>query len=138
MALAVFAFAMVLISQTFFNILTALQRHEDRKQNLDDLRFVRSQVILEADLDVFEDGGEIETLDAGVARWTARVEPTDLPHLFEVLLTIEFDGSETSPPWNHEERLQLLRPTWSEPTESSERMADIRTRIEENRNFWDW
>lgn len=137
-ALGVFAFAMVLISQTFFNILSALQRHEQQKQNINDLRFVRSQALLEADLDTFEDGGEIETLDSGRARWEADVEPTELPHFFRVQLRVMFSGSERTAAWEHAETLYLLRPTWSEAADSSELMARVRERIEDGRNFWDW
>lgn len=137
-ALAIFALVAAVFSQAFFNTLLALDNQAAMSANVDDLRFVRSQIILEPDLDTFEDGGEINTLDAGEARWEAEVEPTEVPHLFRVLLTIEFAGTDEIEPWEHEEQLYLLRPTWSDPTETDEIQQKMQERIEDHRNLWDW
>jgi general secretion pathway protein I len=137
-ALAVFMIVAVVFSQAFLNTLMALEQHAAQSAHVDALRFVRSQVILEPDLDTFEEGGEIETLDLGEAIWQAEVEPTEVPHLFRVALRIEFSGSDTIEGWTHEETLLLLRPTWSDPTEVDERMLELQESIEKNRQTWDW
>jgi len=137
-ALVIFGLVSAVLSQAFLNTLTALDTQAEIAATVDDLRFVRSQVILEADLETFEDGGEVETLDSGEARWEAEVEITKIPHLFQVFLTIEFEGSDTIEPWTHEETLYLLRPTWSDPADMDELMADLQEAIEDNRDAWTW
>ena len=137
-ALVIFAGVAVIFSQAFFNTLTALDTQKAEVSKIDDLRFVRSQVILEPDLETFEEGGEIQTLDAGEARWEGEVEETEIPHLFKVHLQIEFSGTQEVEGWTHEEDLYLLRPTWSDATESSELMADVTDRITDKRDTWDW
>lgn len=138
LALFIFAVAAVAFSQAFSNTLLALQRKTAETVTNDSLRFVRSQIILEPDLEAFEDGDEIETLDTGTARWEADVEPTEIPHLFQVYLTIEFDGNDEIEDWTHEESIYLLRPTWSELGEADELKADLQQDIEDGRNFTDW
>ena len=137
-ALFVFATVSVVFSQAFFNTLTALEQKAKQTANESALRFVRSQVILEPDLEEFEDGGEIETLDAGIATWQAEVEATEIPHLFQVSLQIEFEGSEEVEPWTHEESLHLLRPTWSELGDADDLQADIESRLLDDRDSFDW
>lgn len=137
-ALVLFATVATIFSQAFFNTLLALDQNAAIASNVDDLRFVRSQVILQPDLDTFEEGGEIETLDGGQAIWEAEVEPTEILHLFRVHLTIEFAGTESIAAWNHEEDLYLLRPTWSDATETDEIMADLEDRIKDGREATNW
>jgi|TARA_B110000438_G_C15786202_1_gene638537 prepilin-type N-terminal cleavage/methylation domain-containing protein len=137
-ALLVFSVVVVAYSEAFSNTLRALERKATVTATNDALRFVRSQIILEPDLDAFEDGDEIETLDVGNARWEADVEPTEIPHLFQVALTIEFDGNDEIEDWTHEESIYLLRPTWSEIDESDELKSELQEQIEDGRNFADW
>ena len=137
-ALFVFALMAAAVSQTFINILRALERKEVNTNRNDALRFVRSQIVLEPDLETFEDGGEIETLDAGQAEWDVVVEPTDIPHLFEVFLKIEFSGTDEVESWIHEETLRLLRPTWTEDSDADDLMFDLQERIEDDRRGRDW
>ncbi|MFP4283489.1 MAG: type II secretion system protein [Opitutales bacterium] len=137
-ALAIFAVSAVVISEAFFNTLRALDQREQDVAGLDDLRFVRSQILLEPDLDTFEDGGDIETLDGGTARWEAEVEPTRVPHLFAVFLNIEFAGGETVERWTHRETLRVLRPTWSELGEAEDLLLDLQDEITDGRDRLDW
>lgn len=138
LALFLFSVIAIAVSEAFTNTLRALERKATVVATTDALRFVRSQIILEPDLETFEDGDEIETLDVGVARWEAEVEPTEIPHLFKVHLTIEFEGNEVIENWIHTETIHLLRPTWSETEEADELRADLQQQIEDGRNFTDW
>ena len=136
-ALAIFAAAVAVFSKAFVNTLMALDNRVEEGERLDDLRFVRSLIIMEPDLDTFEEGGDVATIDDGQVDWTAEVEPTGLPHLFKVRLNYEFHPAEGDS-WSHEETLHLLRPTWSEATEASELTLEVGERIEESRNALDW
>ena len=135
-AMGVFAMAAVFFTQAFVNTLAALDRREAQPVRTQAVQFVRSTVILEADLETFLDGGEIETLDAGTAFWNALVEPTEIPYLHEVKLTFEFSGTDQLPGWTHEETLHLLRPTWAEKLDTDERFEDMAERIEDQRDDW--
>lgn len=137
-ALFVFSVVVVAFSQAFSNTLQALERKATVTAANDALRFVRSQIILEPDLDTFEDGGEIETLDVGTAEWEAEVEPTEIPDLFQVTLTISFSGNDAIEEWTHEESIYLLRPTWSEFDEADELKTELQKQIERGRNSSHW
>lgn len=131
-ALALMTLTVAVLTEAFYNTLRAVDLIDVRATNEDDIRFVRSTVIQTASLEDFEDGDEIETLNLGQAAWEAYVEETDLPDLFRVELTIEFENPEGEP-FSHREKLYLLRPTWSEPTDRSSLLEDMRERIEDER-----
>lgn len=138
-ALAVFLLASGALLQATFNSLLGLQSLQRETEQLDDRRFVRNQILQEPDLDTFEEGGEITTLDRGEVRWEAEVEETETLHLFKVHLTMEFEPLEGGyEPVVLEETLYLLRPTWSEPGDATELLEDARERIERNRRSRDW
>lgn len=136
-AIAIAGLAFAVLTQTFVYILQALQGVRDMPTQQPDLRFARSQIILEADRDTFENGGELETLNLGTVRWEGYVEETDVVDLFRVTLHMEIDppdGDRRS----KEETLYLLRPTWSDPAERSILLEDARREIESERAFSNW
>jgi prepilin-type N-terminal cleavage/methylation domain-containing protein len=138
-AIALFAIISAVLYESAMNGLLALDALQRETEQFDDLRFVRSQILQEADLDEFEEGGEVETLDSGTVRWEAIVEPTATLHLFRVELFMEFPGEEGSfEPRIVNETLHLLRPTWSEPADATELLEDARERITDGRNATDW
>jgi prepilin-type N-terminal cleavage/methylation domain-containing protein len=94
-------------------------------------------IIQIADRDELEDGGEITTLDLGEAMWEVELEETEIVDLFKMDLFIEFENPDGSP-IEYREILFLLRPTWSDPIESSAILSDVRDRIEENNLRRDW
>lgn len=138
-ALAVFLVAASGLIYAVFNTQLGLLALQRETEQIDDLRFVRNLVLQEPDLRVFERGGEVTTLDRGVARWEAEVEETSLLHLFRVMLQIEFE-----PPLGETERfiseetLYVLRPTWTEPADATELLQDAREKIEANRRKGGW
>ena len=78
LAMAIFGLAVVVLTQAFVNGLIGLEATEEATSSSGEIRFVRSQVIRIADLDEFEEGGEVELLDEALARWEADVEPTQV------------------------------------------------------------
>lgn len=138
-AIAIAGIAFTVLTQTFVNVLETLDSLESQSDREQHIRFVRSQVIATPDLDDFEQGDTIETLDFGTATWSATVEPTRIVDLFRARLTIEFANPDGEP-FTFEETLLLLRPTWSsaDPIASSALLSEARTEIENaamNRNW---
>jgi len=136
-AIAIAGVAFAVLTQTFVNTLEVLGSLKVEADESRDLRFVRSQIIQIADLEDLEDGGEIETLNLGEAIWEAEAEPTKVTDLFDVRLRIEFENPEGEP-FEHEERLYLLRPTWSDPIDRSTILEEARDRIEDLQYDRDW
>ncbi len=134
-ALAVFLLAAGGLIYAAFNTQLGLLALQQETEQVDDIRFVRNQILQQPDLREFERGGDITTLDRGVARWEATVHPTETLHLFRVELRVEF-----SPPLGeterklYEETLHVLRPTWSEPADATVLLQDARERIERSRS----
>lgn len=136
-AIAVAGIAFFVLTETFFNVLLTLDGLESESDYQKDVRFVRREIIQIADRDELEDGGEITTLDLGEAVWDVELEETEIVDLFRMDLLIEFDNPDGEP-IEYRESLFLLRPTWSDPIESSAILSDVRDRIEENNLRRDW
>ena len=137
-AVAIAGIAFFVLTETFFNVLLTLEALESEADYQKDIRFVRSQVIQIADRDELLDGGEIQTLDLGEATWDADLAPTDVLDLFALDLYIRLENPEGDP-FEHEERLYLLRPTWAEDGfDRSELRADIQRELEAKDRDRDW
>ena len=137
-ALAIFSIAVVMLTQSFVNTLLSLDSIESESIIQSDVRFVRAQALKVADREEFEEGGEIVTLSSGRARWYATIESTAVSDLFNVLLTIEMESPDGGEMEVYEQELFLLRPTWSDPVERSELIAENRDRLNSNRMALDW
>ena len=136
-AIAIAGIAFFVLTETFFNVLLTLESLESESDYQKDVRFVRREIIQIADRDELEEGGEITTLDLGKAEWRVEVEALDVVDLFRVDLEIEFENPEGEP-IDYSEVLYLLRPTWSDPIESSSILSEARDRIEEQNLRRDW
>ena len=136
-AIAIAGTAFLVLTETFFNVLLTVDGLEAESDFEKDVRFVRRQIIQIPERDEIEEGGEITTLDHGEAEWQAEIEETEVVDLFRVLLTVEFEnpGGE---PTTCAETLYLLRPTWSDPIESSAILSEVRDRIQEQALRRDW
>ena len=137
-ASALFMLAAVVLTEAFVNTLNSLHLTENEADVQADIRFVRSRVILEPDLETFEEGGEVMTLASGTAIWEAIVEPAPVSDLFHVRLSIELTPEKTATPEVHTGQLLLLRPTWSDPVERSEIIAQNADRLAGDRMTRDW
>lgn len=133
-ALALFASAAVVLTAAYVDILNSLERVHVDQQLEEELALVRSQVLLEPDLDTVAEGGEVPTVDLGVAAWSADVEPTTIADLFRVRLSIELPGDGAKiEARSVEETLYLLRPDWSEPVDREKLRELTRERLEKVR-----
>ncbi|MGB0744796.1 MAG: PulJ/GspJ family protein [Opitutales bacterium] len=134
-ALAVFAMASTYLVSTFVNALTARERSVSNDILHADIQAVRMQLLLEPNLEDAEDGGDYPTLNHGEARWEARIEPTEIVDLFQVEFRIDFSEPEEDQSGVHEEKLFLLRPTWSQGDERSELLQDKKEELQDRRDF---
>ena len=122
LALALFAFSGLVLASAYVNILDSLDKVRLDQSLEDELALVRTQVLLQPELEAIEEGGEVPTLDHGMARWSAVVTPSErVADLFRVELAIELEGRARNekPALARQitQSLWLLRPDWSEPTE---------------------
>ena len=136
-AIAIAGIAFFVLTETFFNVLLTLESLESESDYQKDVRFVRREIIQIPDREELESGGEITTLDLGTAEWLVEIEALDVVDLFRVDLEIEFENPEGEP-FPYYETLYLLRPTWSDPIESSSILSEARDRIEEQNLRRDW
>jgi type II secretory pathway pseudopilin PulG len=136
-AIALAGTAFIVLTETFFNVLLTLDKLEAETDFEKDVRFVRREVIQIADRDELEQGGEITTLDLGKAEWDAEIEETETVDLFKLRLSIDFENP-AGEPVEYREILYLLRPTWSDPIESSAILSEVRDRIEDQKRRRDW
>lgn len=137
-AVAVFAMAATVLTSAFSNALLSRERSVSNELINNDIRAVRLQLLLEANLDDAEDGDEMETLSSGEASWEAVIEPTNVIDLFRVQLNISFSEPAKGLPKDYTETLYLLRPTWSESSEREDLLQDKRDDLEDARRDIDF
>lgn len=137
-AVAVFAMAATVLTSAFSNALLSRDRSVSNELINNDIRAVRLQLLLEANLDDAEDGDEMETLSSGEASWEAVIEPTNVIDLFRVQLNISFSEPAKGLPKDYTETLYLLRPTWSESSEREDLLQDKRDDLEDARRDIDF
>ncbi len=129
LSIALFGLTMVVITQAFVNTLVSLASIESESDVQSDVRFVRTIALEESDRDEFENGGKVETLSSGSANWRATVEETRVSDLFYVQLTIELTPPNEISQQIFIQNLVVLRPTWSDPVERSQLIAEARERL---------
>ena len=134
-ALAIFAMAAVVLSDTFVNALLAREKGFSNDARNRDIRAVRMQLLLEPNREDAEDGGTYETLSNGSADWKAVIEPTNVVDLFHVKFRIRFSEPQEDQEAHYEETLYLLRPVWSEPDERSNLLQEKKDTLESSRGF---
>ena len=135
LAFALFAVAVVVLASSYLNIITSLETVKTDRAFEQEVRWVREQALQEADRKELEKGGELATPENGVVRWQAEVFPSVVPDLFSVELHVELAGEKSGAQETreHNERLTVLRPSWSDPVERGKLLEDAKQRIEEDR-----
>jgi len=133
LALALFAVSVAAFAGAYVNILNAFESVKLDQSFEQDMSLVRRQVLAISDVNELEDGGEVVTGMHGIANWTVEYEPTEVADLFEVTLSVEL-----YPPNSEEERLVeqklfLMRPTWSDPLERETLRAETANRLEQRK-----
>lgn len=131
MALALFALAAVVMGAAYVNVLNAYAVAGRSTQGEEDVRFAREQLMLETDVKKAEEGGEFTSADGRNVRWKAKIQPTQMPDLFDVTFTCESNEPGTTKPLDTTQTFRLLRPTWSDAAERDKLRQEARKRIEE-------
>ena len=134
-AVALFAAASGVLTSAFVNALLAREHSQNNSLRADDIRAVRLQLLLEANRDEAEDGGDFETIHSGLARWKCSIEESEIVDLFKVLFEVKFSDPIEGTNENYQESLYLLRPTWSESDMRSELLATKRQDLLSYRDF---
>ncbi len=130
-ALAVFVLMGVVIASSYLNVLNAYEVAARSVTRDDDVRFARSVMMAEADLEVVERGAEFDGAGGRRIRWSATIEPTTVADLFQVTFTCEITGPDIQGTETVEEKFRLLRPTWSQPVDRDKLRGEARNRIVE-------
>ena len=134
-ALAIFAMAATVLTDTFVNALLAREKNIGNDEYNRDIRAVRMQLLLEPNREDAEAGGTYETFGNGAAEWEAEIEPTNVVDLFQVAFRIKFSEPQENQQASYEETLYLLRPTWSESDERSDLLQEKKDALENSRDF---
>ena len=134
-ALAIFAMAAVVLTDTFVNALLAREKGVGNDARNRDIRAVRMQLLLAPDREAAEDGEIYETLSNGSASWEAEIDSTNVVDLFQVQFRIEFSEPQEDQEKSYSETLYLLRPTWSESDERSDLLQEKKSALESSRDF---
>lgn len=132
LALALFALSVVVLTSAYLNILEGLESVKANRDFEQEVRWVREQVLLKADLEETLKGGEAQSPAATGLRWTVNVQPTAVADLFTLDLHVEMVAGD-KPALEYNERLSVLRPSWSEPVERGNLVEEAKQRIEEDR-----
>lgn len=118
-ALAIFVVAGAMLMESCANALRSLDAVKERDNREQLFRFAIRQIILIADRDEFESGGDIKTVDEQEVTWSSSIEETNIVDLFKVELTLahseEKSFGSTLEEEGRVETLYLLRPDWSDP-----------------------
>lgn len=128
-ALAIFAFAGIVLASAYANVLTAQKAILERNALAADCRLVRQMLFAEPDLKKLSQWNDLPLPDGRSVRWRATVTPTTLPDLFDVALEIEGLGENRQSSQTIRENLRLLRPTWSNKSERALLLAVAAQRI---------
>ncbi len=135
LALAIFALAVVVITQAFVNTMVSLNTIGSESLLEADIKFARSQIIKETNRDLLEAGGQMETLSSGTVYWIATIEQAQVSDLFYVTLSLELQSPDDNTTNVFTQNLILLRPEWSDPIERSAIIVENSDRLFSNRLY---
>ncbi len=125
LALALLALAAIATGQAVRSSLALLERARHVEQPSPGLSMARDALLEAESEEKAEEGGTIDLPEGGSVDWTADLEVTELPDVFEVELTVDSADGETV------ERLFLYRPGWSSPIDRGPLFEDARRQIED-------
>ena len=131
LALALFVISVVVLASAYVNVLFGLEAVRVDRVLEQEMAFVRSVVLTVPDRETIEEGGELPTAELGYAYWEAELEPTEVADLFIVNVSITLEGTGQIKERTLNDRLVVLRPSWSEPLEREELRAASKERLAE-------
>lgn len=132
-SLAIFALASVVLAAAYLNVLGAYQAVALRQQGEEEWKLVRSVVLSEADREKIVAGGRLQLSDSSTVQWTATIEPTEVADLFAVTVRAEPEFSSGNENKAREQKILLLRPSWSDPVERDKLRAATQLRLAKQR-----
>ena len=97
-----------------------------------ELATARNALLAEADYEIAQRGDQFDGATGRQVTWSAQIEPTTTADLFLVTFTCNISAGEdpnTHPEENITEVFRVLRPTWSQGTDSATLRAENRDRI---------
>ena len=136
-ALALFGLSAVFLVDGAFVAARTIRVMKDTREMEQDLLWVRGEIFKETDYEKMEDGGDIQSLSMGEVRWETEIEMSEVIDLFQVTLTLSYEGNDELGIESGERvsKMYLLRPTWGKNSEFSDDRArlleDKRDKIEE-------
>lgn len=128
-SLALFAMAAVVLGAAYVNVLASHQSVRVRQHDRPAIEFVRGLLLAEPDRARAAEGGEMTLSDGELLRWRTSIGETAIADLFVVTIGYEFHSTGEPAPRREAERLQLLRPTWSDPLTREALRASSRERL---------
>ena len=129
-ALAVFAFCAVVLASAYLNILNSYDIVSRHAATDDDVAFARHLVLMEADREKLEEGGEFESVGGRRVRWAVEIVPTLMPDLYTTTFTCEISDPAKTEAEKTTQTFTLLRPTWTIDTAERDKLReDVKTRI---------
>lgn len=126
-ALAVFAYAAIVMSASYIGVLNAYGRAHVVMQTDEDVKFARAELLNQSDYTTAQAGDTFDTVDGRNVSWVATInDQGTIPDLFAVNFQCTVTPADTSvQPVTTTESFIVLRPTWSDPaTRSSLQQAD--------------
>ena len=136
-ALALFGLSAVYLVDGAFVAARTIRVMKDTREMEQDLLWVRGEIFKEPDYEKIKDGGDIQSLSMGEVRWETEVEMSDVLDVYQVTLTLEYEGNEELGFEGGERvsKMYLFRPTWGKNSDfSSERtllLEDKKDKIRE-------
>jgi len=138
-ALVLFVLATGVLAGAVNNAIRSLETLEITEGTQQDYRFVRSQIFTISNITTFEEGGQIQTPDAGQAQWSANVSPTQTADLYEVNITIALAGEGDVKPETDTRTYFLLRPGWTlDPTDRTSLLQTFHDNLAKVRTTQQW
>lgn len=138
-ALALFGMSAVFLVEGVGLVSKEIVNRKNFRDLEGDLVWIRAQIFKQTDYEKMQDGGDIQALTMGEVRWETEIEMTEVLDVFQVSLTLAYDGSDEFEVDGGEKTyvMYLFRPTWSRnsdfSTERGRLVDDKRKKIEEMR-----
>ncbi|MEO6994894.1 MAG: prepilin-type N-terminal cleavage/methylation domain-containing protein [Lacunisphaera sp.] len=132
-SLAIFALAAVVLAVTYLNILGGYQAVGHRQQSEEEWKLIRSVVLSESDRTKVEAGGQLQLPDNSNVQWKATIESTTVADLFTVTIQSQPEFATGNDSRVQEQKIMLLRPSWSDPVERNQLRAASQAKLFKDR-----
>jgi general secretion pathway protein I len=132
-SLAIFALAAVVLAVSYLNVLGGYQAVGQRQQSEEEWKLIRSVVLSEPDRTKVEAGGQLQLPDNSNVQWKATIESTNVADLFTVTIQSQPEFATGNEARVQEQKIMLLRPSWSDPVERNQLRAASQEKLFKDR-----